>query len=1165
MTIKFYRNILLLILILFVFTVHGFCGDLQDSKSAKGTIKKSSAVQKTTGGKVGDAFLFDINNVQMPMDNKGIVANVNVGGVDHGRFQRKNFLWSGGFLLSGRAIDSATGRATKWANGVASASRIGDYLPGRFNPVFGDDPQIYVVSGKDHDFGEAWQTWKDAVKLGADFYDGDGDGIYNPVDLNNNGKWDPTEDRPDMIGDQVAWCIYSDTRVSSARRFTEEIPRGIEIQQSLFGYQSAGLLGNMLFLRYRITNKNQNVRLMDSVFFAVWADPDLGDAYDDLVGCDTTRNGGFTYNNGADAEWGSNPPCFFIDFFQGPIVYVPGETFTDVDTNGVFNAGDIPLDTAYNVQGQIKGVKVFPGAKNLKLHSFINYVQSDPNRGDPSDVTQAYNYTRGLLKLGTKLDPCTDTYGTVYGMPCTDVSNRFWYAGNVATNTGWIYTTPGDVRQMQNIGPFNLERDKPVDVVVAYIVGRGSSAKTSVVEAQKISDFAQFVYDRNFKAPPPPPAVVPTVRTTENSIDLFWNTNTQVNYRNIVYADPPANTVKAWDMKFQGYEVWMYRTNSTAPTEGGLENAKLIARYDIADMMEDILVENALSGERVTVYYKGTQLDTNIYKDPIRGRIGLRISSDPYTNGPLIKGKPYYFAITAYALNTEGLEPVDPLKLPGNYLITSKAFVGSSATLPTIINGGIRPGSDFNDPYAVEAPVPPKSGLIGDVNISYNEILKIDLTGDAYKINFFKKTDTTKYFMFWRLTNTTKNTILLDSQKVYNAAKDSFCQKLYDGFLVNVDKYDPAIGTPTYKGKAWYRSFTGSDRLGVYYLGSDLNVNKRPAAAIPAGATTITKAERLRQVEIRFGEKQKAYRYIFRTSIGGWQYAAAEGLPGFVDVPFQVWVNDPRYGEQRQLTCAFLEVAGTGGSANGVWDPKINIDATREYIVIFDRPYSNDSLTVYTGGRYNNVTTWAKLASWIKPAAWPSSVMSTADSIIARSSYFDGLYAVGFARDTARIDSVTLDTLFYKAGDVFTIPVARYPIMPSDEFVFSTRKKGEGLNEAERKVAFNRVTVYPNPLFAYNPLGSYAGKRADDSFVTFSNLPNDVQIRIFSLSGSLIRTLSTADKESPSSPLLDWNLLNQDGLRVASGMYIAIVSSPGLGEKILKFAIIMPQKQIPRF
>jgi len=42
-------------------------------------------------------------------------------------------------------------------------------------------------------------------------------------------------------------------------------------------------------------------------------------------------------------------------------------------------------------------------------------------------------------------------------------------------------------------------------------------------------------------------------------------------------------------------------------------------------------------------------------------------------------------------------------------------------------------------------------------------------------------------------------------------------------------------------------------------------------------------------------------------------------------------------------------------------------------------------------------------------------------------------------------------------------------------------------------------------------------------------------------------------------------LQNESALRVASGMYLAIVSNPKYGDKVLKFAIIMPQKQIQRF
>lgn len=53
--------------------------------------------------------------------------------------------------------------------------------------------------------------------------------------------------------------------------------------------------------------------------------------------------------------------------------------------------------------------------------------------------------------------------------------------------------------------------------------------------------------------------------------------------------------------------------------------------------------------------------------------------------------------------------------------------------------------------------------------------------------------------------------------------------------------------------------------------------------------------------------------------------------------------------------------------------------------------------------------------------------------------------------------------------------------------------------------------------------------------------------------------------DGAASPYLRWDLQNEAGLRVASGMYIAIVTSPKYGEKILKFGVIQPQKQLPRF
>ncbi len=97
---------------------------------------------------------------------------------------------------------------------------------------------IYVVKKTDSDFGQSWQDWINAVSLGADFYDGNKDGIYNPTDLNGNNIWDSSEDKPALIGDEMTWCIYNDKVPAGQRRFTTVTSKGIEIQQTVAAYAS---------------------------------------------------------------------------------------------------------------------------------------------------------------------------------------------------------------------------------------------------------------------------------------------------------------------------------------------------------------------------------------------------------------------------------------------------------------------------------------------------------------------------------------------------------------------------------------------------------------------------------------------------------------------------------------------------------------------------------------------------------------------------------------------------------------------------------------------------------------------------------------------------------------------------------------------------------------
>jgi hypothetical protein len=464
---------------------------------------KGSSVPHKNKLVAGDSYDFYVNNIDMPIGSNGVMADVFIppASIAGGKLQDKIFLYSGGFFMTGM------NNGTIWANGVMSASRISDYVPGTYASGQNDPKaQIYVVKSSDPDFDigvvdptkMSWAQWKDAVSLGADYYDGDHDGVYNPVDKNGNGKWDPDEDRPDILGDVTAWCVYSDQLPTPLRLFNDVSPQGIEIRQTVFAFNSkVAAKGNTIFIRYKIVNTGNVADTLDSVYFGTAADADIGDnGLEDLVGCDTSLNAGFTYHIVSSQKWGSTPPCFIIDFLQGPRSYIPGVTFIDNNSNGVFDAGiDTPLDTATDVRGMIMGVVKYPGAKNLGLSSFHQYY----NGIDPVDRFQLRDYTLGLNNTGSEIDPCFWSQGSVLGgVNCANVDPHFMYSGDPVANIGWINVTPIDQRQISNTGPFKLVKNDTVSIIVGYVIGQGTDGLNSVTVAKQNDILAQQIFDTNF-------------------------------------------------------------------------------------------------------------------------------------------------------------------------------------------------------------------------------------------------------------------------------------------------------------------------------------------------------------------------------------------------------------------------------------------------------------------------------------------------------------------------------------------------------------------------------------------------------------------------------------------------------------------------------------------
>jgi len=101
--------------------------------------------------------------------------------------------------------------------------------------------------------------------------------------------------------------------------------------------------------------------------------------------------------------------------------------------------------------------------------------------------------------------------------------------------------------------------------------------------------------------------------------------------------------------------------------------------------------------------------------------------------------------------------------------------------------------------------------------------------------------------------------------------------------------------------------------------------------------------------------------------------------------------------------------------------------------------------------------------------------------------------------------------------------------------------------------ALKLINIVPNPYYAY----SEYEKNQIDNRVKITNLPIKCNIKIYTLSGTLVRTIKKDDDTKTS---IDWDLTNQSGIPIASGMYIIHVDAPGIGETTLKwFGIMRPQ------
>ncbi len=1032
------------------------------------------------------------------------------------------------------------------------ASYKGEYAPGHFKAdgtwETNTDFKMYTVRlGDNAQNNPDYANWYKMVPYGAPY-----------KDVNNNHQYDDGIDIPGMTnaGQTIFECM-GDGDVS-ARSPGEGFGGGItspllgaEIHFTAWAYTTPGL-EDLQFVNWIVINRGANK--WDSTFTGVVVDPDLGFAEDDYIGCDVTRNLAFCYNsgnsdgNGAPPTYGQAPPAFGMDYFKSPIYKDPASP----------NFGD-----------------------TLGLTSFVYFTntgsspppcESDPN-GEP---VPAYHMLQGLKKDRSPfLDPTvTPPAVTKFCYPGDPETGAGWteYKGSIQNCngiTGTLLTVnpPGDRRFIFNSGAldFVVNPGDTQNIIVAKMVQRGADNKNSVTLLKRMSNTAQIIYDNNFNVtpPPPPPAVNASYTPLLNglcNITLSWgDASESYNYWDTIFYQRSDSNI----YKFEGYEVYEINKFSnqlpdfTKPYSIDPNVLKLVDAFDVKNNV-GLVVDTFSTGTIVNnsevmapfpiVPPFNMSVPSGFPNKGVSRSItltGTKFSQNYNGTTAFIYGQEYQFAVVAYAVSSSnklkrGFKVIRNSVGTQIFKITPKA---PPAGTVFVYNNGDTLNTNMRD-LAVN-PVIRNSNLLQDA---------------TYRIQF--NADTT-YNIMKRLTGATRFDTLRSNLKPKDIKTTSDeASRTIDGIYINMERIRFSGTAPNYTGNAgllrdpsaallpdsiqskqygyeWSnpnnRFLTGSKYLKDLsrpWQSVSMSISY-PMAGTYNNLRSLLTADKLRKVTIEWtaqGQGQYAYWYQDTSKINDNYYI----FRGIKPVPFKVYVDtliieDPtipsfRY-ERRQVNCGFVESADVNPFTEG-WNPTTDTLGGKLLLYTFGTGYDTNITTPY-----KNRNMLIQQPQFDVMFIWSPQLVAT-----GRSGQPGEMFSMYPYTATRPYYSGTAP-LFYE---------------------FSSKKPAFG-DMTSAKAEMELIKAVPNPYYGFSTLD----RSSSDKFVTFTHLPLNCNIKIYTLNGDLIKTITKTGAGDPTfNSTAEWNLQNEDKVPVASGMYVALIDAPNIGTKILKLAIFTSQERI---
>jgi len=480
----------------------------------------------------------------------------------------------------------------------------------------------------------------------AGFHDRDGDTNYEPLE----GDYPVIEIRrceTPNYPDQMIFWIYNDA--GGIHSETQGNAIQMEVQVQAFNYGTNDEVNDMTFQRYKLINRA--VEDIDSTYFAMWTDPDLGCFIDDYVGCDTSRSLGYTYNS--DAADGD-----------------PGTTCQ----NGVFTYGvDIPIvgiDYFRGPQGQVKDSlgNFIPNwnnsgdsLKELPMSSFTYYNNSGynnppPGTTDPGNAEEYYNYLTGSWRDGSPFTFGNDAYqdGDMIRYAFVDPPNK---------SDGWSMCTADlpeyDRRTIQASGPFLLKPGAVNELIIGAVwVPDLIYPCPNITRLLVADDLAQNLFDNCFEITDGPDAPdVDFIELDRKIIAVLTNDTLTSNNKFEAYEgeDLLAPEIPGIDTtyNFEGYILYQLADQSVIRSDyQNPEKARIIANVDIKNGIAEIFNWSSVpdpGDPEKSVWYPVSQvigLDKGI-------RHTFEISEDQFATSDrrLVNHKKYYYSAVAYAYN----------------------------------------------------------------------------------------------------------------------------------------------------------------------------------------------------------------------------------------------------------------------------------------------------------------------------------------------------------------------------------------------------------------------------------------------------------------------------------------------------------------------------------